>query len=131
VGLTLRLLGSPEVILDGELATGFVSDKARALLFYLAVEADRAQRREKLAGLLWPDYPERSARTNLSNTLSNLRTVLGDRGANLANGEARQPFLLVSRETIQFDAGSDYWLDVRAFDERVFHAHVKIQQDMR
>jgi predicted ATPase/DNA-binding SARP family transcriptional activator len=125
MGLTLRLLGSPEVILDGEPATGFVSDKARALLFYLAVEADRAQRRETLAGLLWPDYPERSARTNLSNTLSNLRTVLGDRGANLANGEARQPFLLVSRETIQFNARSDYWLDVRAFDERVEYALVK------
>jgi predicted ATPase/DNA-binding SARP family transcriptional activator len=127
MGLTLRLLGSPEVILDGEPATGFVSDKARALLFYLAVEADRGQRRETLAGLLWPDYPERSARTNLSNTLSNLRTVLGDRGANLANGEARQPFLLVSRETIQFNAGSDYWLDVRAFDERVIHAPVRVQ----
>ena len=58
MGLTLRLLGSPEVILDGEPATGFVSEKARALLFYLVVEADRAQRREKLAGLLWPDYPD-------------------------------------------------------------------------
>ena len=57
MGLTLRLLGSPEVILDGEPATGFVSDKARAMLFYLAMEADRAQRRETLAGLLWPGYP--------------------------------------------------------------------------
>jgi len=124
MGLTLRLLGSPEVILDGEPATGFVSDKARALLFYLAMEADRAQRRETLAGLLWPDYPERSARTNLSNALSNLRTVLADRGAN----DVREPYLLVSRETIQFNAGSDYWLDTRAFDERVKHAPVKGQQ---
>ena len=63
MSLTLRLLGPPEVALDGQPAAGFVSDKARALLFYLAVEANRAFRRETLAGLLWPGYPDRSART--------------------------------------------------------------------
>ena len=78
VRLTLHLLGPPEVYLDDGPASGFVSDKARALLTYLAVEADRAHRRETLAGLLWPDYPERSARTNLSNALANLRTVPGE-----------------------------------------------------
>jgi DNA-binding SARP family transcriptional activator len=47
----------------------------------LAVEADRPQRREKLVGLLWPDWPERSARQNLSQALYNLRAAIGDRTA--------------------------------------------------
>ena len=70
--LTLHLLGPPEVRLAGQPITGLNSDKVRALLFYLAVETDcpeghlrRAHRRESLAGLLWPDYPERSARISL------------------------------------------------------------------
>ena len=55
--LSVRTLGPFQVLLDGEPVTGFDSDKVRALLAYLALEADRPHRREKLAGLLWPDYP--------------------------------------------------------------------------
>jgi DNA-binding SARP family transcriptional activator len=60
--LAIRLLGPFRVTLDGESITGFESDRVHALLATLAVEADRPQRREKLVGLLWPDWPERSAR---------------------------------------------------------------------
>jgi DNA-binding SARP family transcriptional activator len=105
--LTLASLGPPEIALDGHPVTGLNSDRVRALLFYLAVESDLPHRRESLAGLLWPDYPERSARTNLSNALTNLRTALGDR-------EASVPFFHVSREAIQFSAQSDSWVDARA-----------------
>ena len=35
--LELKLLGSPEVWLDGQAVTGFRSGKAQALLYYLAV----------------------------------------------------------------------------------------------
>jgi len=106
--LALRLLGPPEVVLNDVPVAGFASDKVRALLCYLAVEQDRPHRRESLAGLMWPDYPERSARTNLSNALSNLRTALGDREANV-------PYLHVSREAIQFSDASDHWVDANAF----------------
>ncbi|MFL7808691.1 MAG: hypothetical protein AB8I80_08680, partial [Anaerolineae bacterium] len=112
--LTLRLLGPPEVRLGGELVVDFASNKVRALLFYLAVESGRPHRRESLAGLLWPDYPERSARTNLSNALSNMRTVLGDR-------DAARPFLDVSREAIQLNRGGDCWVDAVAFEACVEH----------
>lgn len=104
----LHLLGPPEIRLDDVPVAGFASDKVRALLYYLAVERDRLHRRESLAGLLWPDYPERSARTNLSNALSNLRTAVGDREADVA-------YLHVSREAIQFNDDSDHWGDVNAF----------------
>jgi len=106
--LSLSLLGPLQVTLTGEPVTSFESDKVRALLAYLAVEADRPHRRESLAGLLWPDWPDRAARTNLRNALANLRKAIGDR-------QARPPFLSITRETIQFNTASDYWLDVAAF----------------
>ena len=59
--LRVRLFGTFQVIVDEAAVSGFASDKVRALLAYLAVEAGQPQRREKLAGLLWPDYPEPSA----------------------------------------------------------------------
>ena len=72
--LVLRQLGAPEVRLDNAPISGLASNKVRALLCYLAIENRRPHRRETLAGLLWPDYPERSARTNLSSALSSLHS---------------------------------------------------------
>ena len=51
--LALMLFGPLEATLDGALITTFESNKVRALLAYLAAEADRPQRREALASLLW------------------------------------------------------------------------------
>ena len=106
--LKIFLLGSFQATLDSEPLTNFESDKARALLAYLAVEADLPHRRESLAGLLWPDTPEQTARTNLRSALANLRHVLHDH-------QAQPPYLLVTRQTIQFNPEGDYWLDVDAF----------------
>jgi DNA-binding SARP family transcriptional activator len=58
--LIISLLGPPWVILDGKPAQ-FEADTARALLAYLALHAETPQRRETLAGLLWPEQPERAA----------------------------------------------------------------------
>jgi WD40 repeat protein/DNA-binding SARP family transcriptional activator len=108
--LSIRTLGPFQVLLDGEPVTGFDSDKVRALLAYLAVEADRPHRREKLAGLLWPDYPERSARTSLRSALANLRKVIRDQ-------DAEPNFLLVDRQTIQFNPQSDHEIDAGKFSQ--------------
>ena len=107
--LSLSLLGPFQVTLDGHPITAFESDKVRALLAYLAVESDRPHRRERLAGLLWPERSERSARQNLSQALFNLRHIIGDR-------DAEPPFLLITPQTIQFNRSSDHWLDVTAFE---------------
>ena len=112
VKLTISLQGSFQVTLDGEPVTGFTTDKTRALLAYLAVEAGRPHRRDALAGLLWPDRPQRKARQNLRQALSHLRQALGDR-------DQATPFLLVNREAVQFNAASDHWLDVAAFTDLV------------
>jgi DNA-binding SARP family transcriptional activator len=106
--LSLSLLRPFQATLDGEPVTDFESNKVRALLAYLATEADRPHRRERLAGLLWPEWPDRAARNNLRYALSNLRQAIGDR-------QAKPPFLHTSRETIQFNSASDVWVDVTAF----------------
>jgi adenylate cyclase len=106
--LSLTLLGTFEAAIDGQPLTGFKSNKERALLVYLAVEADRPHRRELLAGLLWPDWPDREALNNLRYALSNLRRVIGDPAAD-------PPYLIVTRNTLQFNAGSDSRVDVAAF----------------
>ena len=107
--LSIALLGTFTVLLEGQ-PVSFGYDKLRALLAYLALEAAQPVRREKLAGLLWPDQSEQSAQDSLRQALSRLRQTLGDRQSNL-------PVLLVERETVQLPPSSDLWVDVRAFQE--------------
>ncbi|MGE5224580.1 MAG: BTAD domain-containing putative transcriptional regulator, partial [Omnitrophica WOR_2 bacterium] len=107
--LTLSFLGPFQVALDGNPVTGFVSNKVRALLAYLAVEANRPHSRESLCGLLWPDWPQSSA-------LSSLRNCLADLRKNIQDQTAEPPFLLITREQIQFNRSSDYRLDLDEFE---------------
>jgi predicted ATPase/DNA-binding SARP family transcriptional activator len=107
-GLVLNLLGGFQARLDQVPVTGFKTDKARALLTYLAAESNRPHRRQALAGLFWPGYLESSARASLRHALSNLRKALSD-------NRSTTPYLLVEGETIQFDLSQAHWLDVEAF----------------
>jgi WD40 repeat protein/DNA-binding SARP family transcriptional activator len=106
--LSIRLLGPPQVSLDREPVSDLRSDKALALLAYLAVEPDRAHRREKLAGMLWPNFTEASARGNLRRALADLRQALGDR-------QATPSYLHTTRQTVQWNTTSHAWVDVNAF----------------
>ncbi|HRJ44196.1 MAG TPA: BTAD domain-containing putative transcriptional regulator, partial [Caldilineaceae bacterium] len=103
--LTLSLLGGFQAQLDDRPLDGFQSNKARGLLIYLAVEADRAHSRAKLAGLFWADLPEKRALTYLRHALANLRKLLGD-------ADAGPSFLVVTRQTLQFNRQSEHRLDV-------------------
>jgi predicted ATPase/DNA-binding SARP family transcriptional activator/Tfp pilus assembly protein PilF len=109
-------------MLDGKSITGFATEKERALLYYLVVGSDRPHRRDTLAGLFWAEYPQKKARQNLRQTLSCLRQTIQD--------EQSGPFLLITRETIQFNRDSAYWLDVESFVELVAacreHRHRRI-----
>ncbi len=114
--LEIRLLGPFQANIGGEEVTDIRSDKVRALLAYLVVEADQPHRREKLAGLLWPGYPESSARASLRRALADLRKalrpVVDDQGAH-------SHYLDVTRQTIQFVKTSDAWVDVTVFNSLV------------
>jgi adenylate cyclase len=117
--LTICLLGPFQVTHNGKPVTGFETEKAQALLAYLAAEADRPQRREYLAEMLWPDRPPGAARANLRHTLAGLRRTIGDR-----HTPAVPPFLLTTRQTIQFNHASDAWVDAGAFLKSLDHATV-------
>ena len=106
--LSISLLGTCRIILDGKPVTALESDKVRGLLAYLAVEDGRPHRREALATLLWPDAAPQNARQNLRRALYNLRQAL----------EGHKPegqYLDASRQTIELKPASDYWLDVGTF----------------
>jgi predicted ATPase len=111
----MALLGPAQVTLDGQ-PVAFAYSKARALLLYLAVEADRPHQRETLVTLLWPELPETAARTNLRQALANLREALGD-------ASAAVPFLLITRETLQFNRHSVFDLDVTVFEALLTACH--------
>jgi predicted ATPase/DNA-binding SARP family transcriptional activator len=106
--LSLSLFGGFHATLDGQALTDFRTQKVPALLAYLAVESARPHTRERLAGLLWPDLPEDAARDNLRGTLYQLRRTLPEQ-------DDAQAFFLLTRETVQFNPASDYWLDVTEF----------------
>ena len=113
--LKIALLGPLQVAQDDRPLTGFEYDKVRALLAYLVLEADRPHRREALAGLLWPNQPEKTARDGLRNALATLRKAIGDDTAN-------PPYLFITREAVQFNAGSDHFLDATEFEHLSRHA---------
>lgn len=103
--LEIHLLGPFEVLSEGQPLTAFKSNKARALLAYLVCEVDRPHARGVLAGLFWPEYPENKARDNLRFTLSSLRQTLDD-------SQADPPFLLIERETVQFNPDCNCRVDL-------------------
>lgn len=76
-GLQISVLGSPRIAADGS-PLEVDTRKATGLLAYLAVTA-LPQGRERLTGLLWPDYEQDKARAALRRTLSTLKSALGGR----------------------------------------------------
>jgi DNA-binding SARP family transcriptional activator len=72
--LTIRLLGAPEARLAG-VPLALHSQKARALLFYLAATA-RSHTREHLATLLWSEAARHNARHSLRSSLYHIRQAL-------------------------------------------------------
>jgi DNA-binding SARP family transcriptional activator len=82
--------------------TGFVSAKAQALLYFLAVTG-REQRRDTLAGLFWAEKPNSDARLSLRVALSNLRVLTGEQVA-------------AGRESVQFRIERGDWVDVAQFE---------------
>jgi DNA-binding SARP family transcriptional activator/tetratricopeptide (TPR) repeat protein len=107
--LTISCLGTFQVKRDGTPVTHFRSANVQALLVYLALQGRRPFPRDVLAALFWPDEPDSVARTNLRQSLYQLRKTLGD------GDHLDQPFLLINRQTVQFNRASDHWLDVAAF----------------
>lgn len=101
--LSFTLLGIPGVFLNDQPVTGFVSNKAVALLYYLAATGQPASR-ATLASLLWGDFSEKKARKNLRDVLSNLRHLLPE-------------CLLISLQDVAFHPQAKIGVDVKEFED--------------
>jgi len=96
--LHVRLLGQFELRRDGDIVL-LPSRPAQSLLAYLALSAGTAHRREKLAGLLWPNSDDDNARHSSRHALWRFRKAIqGDRGA--------APCLLTDELAVFFNAGA-------------------------
>jgi DNA-binding SARP family transcriptional activator len=104
--LRLRLLGAPSV-LDDAREIYLPSQKAQALLCYLAAESERSFARGQIIALLWEESSEREGRNSLSTVLTRLRQSLPVFPLR-AEGDtlAWQPSSQVSVDLHQFQAAS-------------------------
>lgn len=105
--LELRLLSQPRVVLDGATVTDFVSDKALALVCYLALN-EGPQSRERLAGLLWGEKTGKRARASLRVALHNVQKLLPG-------------YFEVTRKRAAFTHSQTHWIDVAAFEAGAEH----------
>jgi DNA-binding SARP family transcriptional activator/tetratricopeptide (TPR) repeat protein len=99
--LSLALLGTPQVRVDGH-AVSFPTRKAAALLIYLAVERG-AHARERITALFWPESDEQRARGALRSTLLLLRGALRDAGIGSAEPIVAERDRLSLREEAAFE----------------------------
>lgn len=115
--LTIRLLGPMDVEIDGEPLPPLRSYKGRWLLALLVLRAGKDASRDWLAETLWPDSELAAGRTNLRQSLSDLKRALATEGARL----------VATQDTIRFDpTGAD--IDVLAFDAAVKASEAKEQE---
>ena len=110
--LEVRLLGQFVVLLDGA-SIQINSRPAQSLLAYLLINAGKSFRREKLAGLLWPDTSDANSRNNLRQAIWRIRKSLEK------DSPSSQPYFLVDDLTIGFNSESDYSLDVNKLETKV------------
>src|ERR1041384_2052688 len=106
--LEVRLLGRFEVKHNRRLLN-ISSRPAQSLFAYLILSVGTSHRREKLAGLLWPDSLEETARDNLRHALWRMRKAL--------ESASSIRFLHADNVTITFKESSDYWLDAVEFEK--------------
>ena len=123
--MTLRLtcLGEFQITRNSEPFTAIPTDKARALLVYLAVEG-RVHTRSELVQLFWPGYTAESANNNLRQSLHRLRHLLHE--------DEQTPLLLTTRQSVQINPAAAIGVDVTTFTgllaECRNHAHTQLAE---
>jgi DNA-binding SARP family transcriptional activator/tetratricopeptide (TPR) repeat protein len=114
MSLELRLLGRPQLRMNGQPAVEISAHKALALFYYLAATG-QTHSRQALAGLLWSDFSEDAARRNLRVELNRLRRLFGE-------------YLFSTRDILAFKKDLTYQLDVEQFDACLHHPDPTPQQ---
>jgi DNA-binding SARP family transcriptional activator len=75
MGLSLKVLGEFAIRDENGTELSLPTRKTRALLGYLAVNADKPQQRDRLMALLWSDFGVKQARHNLNQALLSIRKL--------------------------------------------------------
>ncbi len=119
--LKIYCYGYLQIEKDGEVITQFDTDKARALLVYLAVEHQRPVSRSYLAGLFWSDLSEKQALQSLRQTLSILRKVLGDTAT-------ENPIIQSDRDHLRLNPTIPVWVDILVFKHLLNQAYRHYQR---
>ena len=104
--LQIQLLGQFEVRADGK-RISIASRPAQSLFAFLILTAGTAHRREKLAGMFWPDTSDENARKNLRQELWRIRKAVSS-----ASQRDEIDYLLADEFTLGFNREAEYWLDV-------------------
>lgn len=105
--LEFRLLGQFDIRLDSK-PVEIPSRPAQSLLAYLLLAPRASHRREKLAGLLWPDSTDANARGYLRKALWQIRR-------SLPPTEDGNPELISADDiSIAIDPDTNYWFDAEA-----------------
>jgi predicted ATPase/DNA-binding SARP family transcriptional activator len=107
MALAFQFLGPPQLILEN-VPVNVNRRSIVALLAYLAVndsgQAKRTYTREALSALLWPDYDQVKAFTNLRHTLWEIQKHFGS------------GWLTTNRETVGLHPDAKLWVDVHRFE---------------
>jgi predicted ATPase/DNA-binding SARP family transcriptional activator len=106
--LEVHLLGKFEVK-SQQKPINMASRPAQSLFAYLILHAGASHRREKLAGLLWPDSLEETARDNLRHALWRLRKALPSK--------PKMEYILTDDLAITFNTSVGYWLDASELEK--------------
>lgn len=109
--LEIRTLGQFQVCY-GVRTIDIPTRPAQSLLAYLALNAGMRFRRERLAGLFWPDSTDENARNYLRQALWRVRRSLDE------TAPTSGAYLRVEDIELSFIPDSDYWLDAQALLRR-------------
>ena len=104
--LQIQLLGQFEVRAGGK-RISIASRPAQSLFAFLILTAGIVHRREKLAGMFWPDTSDENARKNLRQELWRIRKAIST-----VPQPAEMDYLLADEFTLGFNPHAAYWLDV-------------------
>lgn len=105
--LEIGLFGEPRFVFEGRPHPFTAPPKALPLLAYLLLQRNVRHLRENVAGLLWPDDDEESARTNLRRHIHYVRNALPP-------GE----WVLADRASVRWNPDAPWRLDVADFEQQ-------------
>ncbi|MDO5301460.1 MAG: BTAD domain-containing putative transcriptional regulator [Tissierellia bacterium] len=115
--LTLKLLGSMSVDLNGKDLTGEFNAKSLALLSILLLSEGRSASREKLIRYLWPDSSDEAGRYNLRYHLWLIKNLMAKEGE-------EEAIILANRQSCAINPRCDYRCDILSMERAMDHGRI-------